>query len=149
MHVLRAEKGYPIIGQETDGTATPHDLGMDWIVSKQKRDFVGLRSFSRADTSRGDRKQLVGLLPYTRLKEGAHLVAAPGDTRSLVQPLRSIVHALRGWPTPMGVAINSTQQDLGPGPGIADDKARMQLEAMAGEVMEFVKVRQAGFQPAG
>ena len=66
-----------------------------------------------------------------------------------LEALRSIVHALRGWPTPMGVAINSTQQDLGPGPGIADDKARMQLEAMAGEVMEFVKVRQAGFQPAG
>ena len=83
MHVLRAEKGYPIIGQETDGTVTPHDLGMDWIVSKQKRDFVGLCSFSRADTSRGDRKQLVGLLPYTRLKEGTHLVAAPGDTRPL------------------------------------------------------------------
>ena len=66
-----------------------------------------------------------------------------------LEALRSIVHALRGWPTPMGVAINATQQDLGPGPAIADDKARMQLEAMAGEVMEFVKVRQAGFQPAG
>jgi len=66
-----------------------------------------------------------------------------------LEALRSIVHSLRGWPTPMGVAINSTQQDLGPGPGIADDKARMQLETMAGEVMEFVKVRQAGFQPAG
>ncbi len=63
--------------------------------------------------------------------------------------LRSIVHSLRGWPTPMGVAINSTIQDLGPGPGIDDDKARLQLETMAGEVMEFVKVRQAGFQPAG
>jgi sarcosine oxidase subunit alpha len=83
MHVLRAEKGYPIIGQETDGTVTPQDLGMDWIVSKQKRDFVGLRSFSRADTSRPDRKQLVGLLPYTRLKEGTQLVAAPGGTETL------------------------------------------------------------------
>ena len=40
MHVLRAEKGYPIVGQETDGTVTPIDLGMDWIVSKQKS-FVG------------------------------------------------------------------------------------------------------------
>ena len=36
MHVLRAEKGYIIVGQETDGTTTPGDLGMDWIVSKQK-----------------------------------------------------------------------------------------------------------------
>ena len=83
MHVLRAEKGYPIIGQETDGTVTPHDLGMDWIVSKKKRDFVGLRSFARADTARADRKQLVGLLPFARLEEGAQLVGAPDDTRML------------------------------------------------------------------
>ena len=60
-----------------------------------------------------------------------------------LEALRSIVHSLRGWPTPMGVAINSTIQDLGSGPGIDDDKARLQLETMAGEVMEFVKVRQA------
>ncbi|MGH6933300.1 MAG: sarcosine oxidase subunit alpha family protein, partial [Dongiaceae bacterium] len=33
MHVLRAEKGFIIVGQETDGTITPYDLGMDWIVS--------------------------------------------------------------------------------------------------------------------
>jgi sarcosine oxidase, subunit alpha len=82
MHVLRAEKGYPIIGQETDGTVTPQDLGMDWIVSKKKRDFVGLRSFRRADTARGDRKQLVGLLPERRLDEGAQLVPGPGHVTS-------------------------------------------------------------------
>jgi len=78
MHVLRAEKGYPIIGQDTDGTVTPHDLGLGWAVSKKKADFVGKRSFSRADTSRTDRKQLVGLLPddgRTLLPEGAHLIA--------------------------------------------------------------------------
>src|SRR3546814_13537811 len=41
MHVLRAEKGYVIVGQETDGTVTPLDLGMAWIVSKQQPDFPG------------------------------------------------------------------------------------------------------------
>ena len=66
MHVLRAEKGYPIVGQDTDGTVTPQDLGMDWIVSKTKPDFLGKRSFARADTARTDRKQLVGLLPLDR-----------------------------------------------------------------------------------
>ena len=50
MHVLRAEKGYPIIGQETDGTVTPQDLGMEWLVSKKKLDFIGKRSFSRPET---------------------------------------------------------------------------------------------------
>lgn len=77
MHVLRAEKGYPIVGQETDGTVTPQDLGMDWIVSKRKP-FIGSRSYRRADTAREDRKQLVGLLPVDprdRLPEGAQLVA--------------------------------------------------------------------------
>jgi sarcosine oxidase subunit alpha len=83
MHVLRAEKGFPIVGQETDGTVTPQDLGMDWIVSKQKRDFVGKRSFARADTAGADRKQLVGLLPERRLPEGAQIVAAPGETAML------------------------------------------------------------------
>lgn len=77
MHVLRAEKGYPIVGQDTDGTVTPQDAGMEWIVSKQK-DFIGRRSYSRIDTQRPDRKHMVGLLPVDRttvLPEGAQLVA--------------------------------------------------------------------------
>lgn len=80
MHVLRAEKGYPIIGQDTDGTVTPQDLGMSWIVSKKKPDFVGKRSFARPENQRPDRKHLVGLLPVRRdvlLPEGAQLVAGP------------------------------------------------------------------------
>ncbi|MFM9588303.1 sarcosine oxidase subunit delta family protein [Streptomyces scabiei] len=78
MHVLRAEKGYPIIGQDTDGTVTPQDLGMSWVVSKKKADFVGKRSYTRPDTVRPDRKHLVGLLPEDPgdfLPEGTHLVA--------------------------------------------------------------------------
>lgn len=78
MHVLRAEKGYPIVGQDTDGTVTPQDAGMEWIVSKAK-DFVGKRSYSRADTARTDRKHLVSVLPVDttfRLPEGTQLVAA-------------------------------------------------------------------------
>jgi sarcosine oxidase, subunit alpha len=80
MHVLRAEKGYVIVGQDTDGTVTPHDLGLSWMVSKTKGDFVGRRSFARPDTARGDRKHLVGLLaedPDERLPEGAQLVLDP------------------------------------------------------------------------
>ncbi|GAA4225890.1 sarcosine oxidase subunit alpha [Streptosporangium album] len=77
MHVLRAEKGYPIVGQDTDGTVTPADLGMDWMVSKKKADFVGRRSHARAGGP--GRRHLVGLLPVDPdrlLPEGAHLVAA-------------------------------------------------------------------------
>ena len=78
MHVLRAEKAYPIVGQDTDGTVTPQDLGMDWIVSKTK-DFIGKRSYSRASHSTPGRKQLVSVLPVDRLlrlPEGTQLVEA-------------------------------------------------------------------------
>ncbi|TPG16852.1 sarcosine oxidase subunit alpha family protein [Pedococcus bigeumensis] len=77
MHVLRAEKGYPIIGQETDATVTPQDLGMDWIISKKKLDFIGKRSFNRPENHRADRKQLVGLVPVdptVLLPEGGQVV---------------------------------------------------------------------------
>ena len=74
--VLRAEKGYIICGQETDGTITPQDLGMSWVVST-KKPFIGQRSHRRSDTARPDRKHLVGLLPVDSnqlLPEGAQLV---------------------------------------------------------------------------
>ena len=77
MHVLRAEKGFIIVGQDSDGSVTPKDLNMDWIVSKKKDDFLGKRSFSRLDTNRIDRKQLVGLLvndKKTILPEGCYIV---------------------------------------------------------------------------
>ncbi|WP_366655757.1 sarcosine oxidase subunit alpha family protein [Fodinicurvata sp. EGI_FJ10296] len=80
MHVLRAEKGLIIVGQETDGTITPPDLGMDWISGKKAADYIGKRSLARTDTIRPDRKHLVGLLPTDRglvLEEGAHIVASP------------------------------------------------------------------------
>ncbi len=83
MHVLRAEKGYPIIGQDTDGTVTPYDLAMAWVVSKKKIDFVGKRSLTRPITTAPGRRQLVGLLPKdttTVLNEGAQLVAVDDIT---------------------------------------------------------------------
>ena len=82
MHVLRAEKGYFMVGQETDGSVTPIDLGL----AVKEEDFLGRRSLSRIDTARPDRKQLVGVLPddpNTVLAEGAQLIAAPGSTAML------------------------------------------------------------------
>ncbi|TAL96499.1 MAG: sarcosine oxidase subunit alpha family protein [Paraburkholderia sp.] len=76
MHVLRAEKGYIIVGQDTDGSVTPFDLGMGGMVAK--KDFLGKRSLSRSDTQREGRKQLVGLKtvdPGVSLNEGAQIVA--------------------------------------------------------------------------
>jgi sarcosine oxidase, subunit alpha len=85
MHVLRAEKGYVIVGQETDGSVTPLDLGLGRLIARDdpNRDFLGRRSLLRSDTARPDRKQLVGLLPDNPeeiLPEGAQLVAELGGT---------------------------------------------------------------------
>ena len=79
MHVLRAEKGFIVVGQETDGTVTPHDLGMNWILSG-KKDFIGRRSLSRSGMCDPMRKRLVGLKtddPERVLPEGAQILPAP------------------------------------------------------------------------
>ena len=94
MHVLRAEKGFIIVGQDTDGTVTPQDAGMEWVVSKLK-DFVGKRSYSREDNVREDRKHLVSVLPVDsslRLPEGAALVAADALATDDITPME-------GWVT--------------------------------------------------
>src|SRR5699024_6831838 len=112
MHVLRAEKGLVIIGQDTDGTVTPHDAGMSWAVSKFK-DFIGKRSFQRADTSRPDRKHFVGVLPVdgvTRLDEGAQLISAGTPVTPDAGPVPMIGHVTSSYLSaelgrPFGLAL--------------------------------------------
>jgi sarcosine oxidase subunit alpha len=91
MHVLRAEKGFIIVGQDTDGTVTPDDAGLGWAVGKAKPDFVGKRSLRRPDLAAPGRKQLVGLMTEDgelRLEEGAQVVADPAQPL----PMRMIGH---------------------------------------------------------
>ncbi|MEV6494961.1 glycine cleavage T C-terminal barrel domain-containing protein, partial [Actinoplanes sp. NPDC051633] len=100
MHVLRAEKGYPIIGQDTDGTVTPHDLGLAWAVSKKKPDFIGKRSFTRAANLDPMRKQLVGLLPVDRrtvLPEGSQIVDFCADGRLPAPPVPMLGHVTSSY----------------------------------------------------
>ncbi|RKD84582.1 aminomethyltransferase family protein, partial [Kushneria marisflavi] len=84
MHVLRAEKGLIIVGQDTDGSVTPEDLGMHWAIGYDKPfHWIGKRALSRPDTMRGDRKQLVGLKPKDPsvvLEEGAQIVLDPNES---------------------------------------------------------------------
>ena len=81
MHVLRAEKGFIIVGQDTDGSMTPADMNMDWVIGKNKSfSFIGERSLGRSDSVRANRKQLVGLKaidPLTVLPEGSQIVNDP------------------------------------------------------------------------
>ena len=96
MHVLRAEKGYIIAGQEADGTTTPDDLGLAWAIGKAKRDFIGKRSLSLPGLAVPGRKQLVGLLtedPRTVLDDGAQLVADPKQPA----PMRVLGHVTSSY----------------------------------------------------
>ncbi|WP_271104594.1 sarcosine oxidase subunit alpha [Pseudomonas tohonis] len=81
MHVLRAEKGFIIVGQDTDGSVTPDDLDMGWAVGRNKSfSWIGWRGMNREDCLREDRKQLVGLKPLDPnkvLPEGSQLVFDP------------------------------------------------------------------------
>jgi sarcosine oxidase subunit alpha len=96
MHVLRAEKGFIIVGQETDGTVTPDDVGLSGLVAKAKPDFVGKRSLARPDLVGAGRKQLVGLVtedPREVLDEGAQLVADPNQPI----PMRMLGHVTSSY----------------------------------------------------
>ncbi|MBM2576473.1 sarcosine oxidase subunit alpha family protein [Jannaschia sp. Os4] len=75
LHVMRAEKGFIMIGDETDGTVVPQDLGLDWAISKKKDDFLGKRGQERTHLSDPDRWKLVGLetLDGSVIEDGAYI----------------------------------------------------------------------------
>ena len=96
MHVLRAEPGFIVVGQETDGTVTPDDVGLARLVARSKGDFVGGRSLQRPDLVAPRRRQLVGLLTEdsrTVLDEGAQLVADPAQPI----PMRMLGHVTSSY----------------------------------------------------
>lgn len=79
MHVMRAEKGFVMIGDETDGTVIPQDLNLDWAISKKKTDYLGKRGQERNFLARPDRWKLAGFetLDGSVIPDGAYIVA-PG-----------------------------------------------------------------------
>jgi len=144
MHVLRAEKGFIIVGQETDGSTTPGDLGMDWIVSKRKPDFVGKRSLARSGLAGDERKHLVGLLtddPAGVLVEGAQLVEATPSR----PPVPMVGHVTSSYMSPnMGRSIALAMVKN----GRARVGARL-LVAMADKAIPVSVVRPVFFDPEG
>ncbi len=81
MGVLRTEKGYIMVGKDTDGTVTADDVGLGWMMEQDKSDFVGKRSLERESMSALERKQLVGLVTvadaHLVLEEGAQILLEP------------------------------------------------------------------------
>ena len=103
MHLLRAEKGYVVIGQETDGTVTPIDINFNWMIGKKKKDFIGKRSLKRSDTVREDRKQLVGVVPLNKsqfIEEGQHIVECENLPRKIKKPINYLGHISSSYHSP-------------------------------------------------
>ncbi len=103
MHLLRAEKGYVVIGQETDGTVTPIDINFNWMIGKNKKDFIGKRSLKRSDTIREDRKKLVGVLPLNKsqfIEEGQHIVECQNLPRKIKTPINYLGHISSSYHSP-------------------------------------------------
>ena len=99
MHVLRAEKGYVIVGQDTDGSMTPIDVGAGRMLSRRK-DFLGKRSLAMDDLARDDRKQLVGLLTedgQAILPDGGQIV----DDPSACPPVPMLGHVTSSYYSPI------------------------------------------------
>lgn len=87
-HVLRVEKGFLSLGHEADGTTDPYDLGMGWIMSRKKEDYIGKRSVALRHSSGKPRRELVGLLiddPERLVTEGAPIT--PGGRREASEGL--------------------------------------------------------------
>ena len=105
MHVMRAEKGYIIVGQDTDGTVTPLDAGLGWAIGKKKPDFVGKRALERASMRTADRPQFIGLLtadPKRVLEDGAQIAERPNQTA----PMPLIGHVTSSyWSATLGRSI--------------------------------------------
>ena len=115
LHVLRAEKGFIIVGQDTDGSVTPQDLGMSWIVkSKSDYSFIGERSLQRSYcTDSSQRKQLVGLLSKDKssvVVEGSQLTKGPADTELQGHVSSSYHSPILGHPIALALVVNGSQR---------------------------------------
>jgi len=126
MHVMRAEKGFIMIGDETDGTVIPQDLNMDWAISKKKEDYLGKRAQERSHMADPNRWKLVGLetLDGSVLPDGAYATAAGTNAN--------------GQRNTQG-RVTSTYHSPTLGRGIAMGLVHNGLDRM-GEVLEFPKV---------
>ncbi|MCZ0810635.1 sarcosine oxidase subunit alpha family protein [Roseovarius sp. EGI FJ00037] len=126
LHIMRAEKGFIMIGDETDGTVIPQDLGLDWAISKKKDDYLGKRAQERRHMSDPTRWKLVGLetLDGATLPDGAYATAQGNNAngqRNVQGRVTSTYHSpTLGRGIAMGLVLNGPDR--------------------MGEVLEFPKV---------
>ena len=116
MHVMRAEKGFIMIGDETDGTVIPQDLGLGWAISKKKTDYIGKRAQERSFMASPDRWRLVGLesLDGRVLPDGALAVSegvnANGQRRTQGRVTSTYMSPTLNAPIAMGVVLHGPER---------------------------------------
>jgi FMN reductase len=88
------------------------------------------------DMARDDR-------PYFEGRAVGLIAVAAGwqATGTTLATMRSIVHALRGWPTPMAVTVNSNQPVFGDDGTVTDPALKSQLEILAQQVVGFARMK--------
>ena len=112
LHILRAEKGFIMIGDETDGTIIPQDLGLNWAISKKKDDYLGKRAQERSHMVDPNRWKLVGLetTDGSTLPDGAYAVGDgvnENNQRTMIGRVTSTYHSpTLGKGIAMGLVLN-------------------------------------------
>ncbi len=108
--ILRAEKGYVIVGKDTDGATMPHDLGAVGPRDRRKDEYIGKRSLTLPVAQDRDRKQLVGLEVSpgeAPLPTGAHLIEGSDKARrSLGYVTSSYSSPTLGRPVALGLVAD-------------------------------------------
>ena len=119
LHVMRAEKGFIMIGDETDGTVIPQDLGLGWAISKKKADFLGKRGQERTFLANPDRWKLVGFetLDGSVIPDGAYVVADGVNANGQRNTQGRVTSTYHSPTLKRGIAMGLLYQ----GPGRIDD----------------------------
>ena len=125
MHVMRAEKGFIMIGDETDGTVIPQDLGLGWAISRKKPDYIGKRAQMRAHMADPERWKLVGLetLDGSVLPDGALAVTGARNANGQAVTEGRVTSSYHSPTLGRGIAMGLVRQ----GPARMGEELRFSL----------------------
>ncbi|MDE2488659.1 MAG: NAD(P)H-dependent oxidoreductase [Alphaproteobacteria bacterium] len=131
------------------GGPTPEQLELTRAVAAA--DGVIVASPGYHGSISGVIKNALDTLELTRTDERPYLSGKPVGTiitadgwqaaGTTLMALRAIIHALRGWPTPFGAALNAGGRLFDEAGECCDAKDAWQLTTVADQVMEFANMR--------
>ena len=86
--------------------------------------------------------------PYLSGKPVGTIITADGwqAAGTTLMALRAIIHALRGWPTPFGAALNAGTSLFDEAGECREAKDAWQLTTVAEQVMDFARMRAANMK---